>query len=91
MDIEVTVPSLLMDCTGGQTRFMVTAGTLQEALDRLFAAYPLLQHHIYNESGVVRKHVLLYYNDQNLEWLDDLNIPLQKDDRLLVLQAVSGG
>jgi sulfur-carrier protein len=35
--------------------------------------------------------VLLFYNDQNIAWLESLDLPLQKGDKLTVMQAVSGG
>ncbi|CAG7635265.1 Sulfur carrier protein CysO [Paenibacillus solanacearum] len=91
MRLEVSVPSLLRDCTGGQVSFPLEAATLREALGALLAAYPLLRRHLFTEQGQLRKHVLIYYNEDSLAWLDDWNIPLQEGDRLQVLQAVSGG
>ena len=91
MIIEATVPGLLTDCTDGQARFRVEAETLQEAIDRMFADFPLLKRHVYTESGSVRKHVMLCYNDRNLAWLDSLDIPLRPGDKLHVMQLVSGG
>lgn len=91
MEIEVSVPSLLMDCIGGTTSRSLKADTLQEAIDTLFSEYPLLRRHVYTEAGALRQHVLLYYNDQNIAWLERLDLPLRPGDRLLVLQAVSGG
>lgn len=91
MLITVSVPSLLRDCTGGNVKFQLDALTLQEALDQLISCYPLLRVHLWTETGQVRKHVLLYYNDTNIAWLDDLNITLQQGDQLIVFQAVSGG
>ncbi|MCQ6558930.1 MoaD/ThiS family protein [Paenibacillus mendelii] len=91
MRIDIVVPFLLADCTGGKSGFSLEADTLEEAIQGLFAEYPLLRHHVYNEEGQIRQHVLLYYNDENIEWLDNRQIPLQTGDRLLVLQAVSGG
>jgi sulfur-carrier protein len=92
MQLEVSVPLLISDCTNGKTRFLLEAETLQEALDRLTESYPLLKVHLYTEQGNVREHVLLYYNDDNIAWLDDFDrIRLQPGDKLRVLQAVSGG
>ncbi|MBW5446018.1 MoaD/ThiS family protein [Cohnella sp. CFH 77786] len=91
MQLEVSVPLLISDCTRGRTRFPLEAGTLAEALRLLVETYPLLRVHLYNEQGNVREHVLLYYNDDNIAWLDDLDIPIQPGDKLRVLQAVSGG
>lgn len=91
MRIEVGVPGLLADCTGGRAKFALEADTLREAVDRLFAEYPLLRRHVYDESGNVRKHVLLCYNQDNLDWLDHLDVPLKPGDKLFVMQLVSGG
>ncbi|NIK75164.1 molybdopterin converting factor small subunit [Paenibacillus castaneae] len=89
--IECSVPSLISDCTGGKSRFTLEADTLEEALILLQNTYPLLRVHLFTETGAVRKHVLLFYNEDNLAWIDTYNIPLKRGDRLTVLQAVSGG
>lgn len=91
MRITVSVPSLLRDCTGGNVKFDLEAHTLQDAVDELFVMYPMLRVHLFTESGQVRKHVLLYYNDTNLAWLDHFNHVLQPGDQLIIFQAVSGG
>jgi adenylyltransferase/sulfurtransferase len=91
MPIEVRVPGLLRDCTQQKTHFSLEATTLAEALTRLVEEYPLLRRHIYDEAGQQRQHVLLFYNDDNIKWLERLDVPLQPGDRLSVVQAVSGG
>ena len=91
MQIEVTVPGLLADCTGGRRRFTLEAGTLAEALQRLLMEQPRLRPHLYDEALRLRKHVLIFYNDDNLATIADRNLPLRPGDRLHVVQAVSGG
>lgn len=91
MELAVSVPSLLRDCTGGKSHFTLEADTLEHAMIRLFVDYPLLKHHLYDEAGKLRQHVLIYYNEDNIEWLKHRQIPLKADDKLLILQAVSGG
>jgi molybdopterin converting factor small subunit len=91
MTIEVTVPSLLADCTGGRRQFPLVAATLADALQRLLEEYPRLRPHLYDEALQLRRHVLIFYNDDNLATIPDRNVPLRAGDRLLVLQAVSGG
>jgi molybdopterin synthase sulfur carrier subunit len=91
MELAVSVPSLLRDCTGGKSNFTLEAGTLEEAMANLFAVYPLLKRHLFDEAGKLRQHVLIYYNEDNLEWLEHQQIPLRAGDKLLILQAVSGG
>jgi molybdopterin synthase sulfur carrier subunit len=91
MEISVTVPSLLRDCTENRTGFTLEAGTVAEALRELLERYPLLRFHLYDDAEQLRRHVLLYYNDQNLAWLPSLDVPLRPGDELTVVQNVSGG
>lgn len=91
MEIEVSVPTLLANCTGGKARFPLLVDTLQEALDSLFSKYPLLKHHVFTEADEVRQHVLICYNKDNIAWLESLDIPLHEGDKVFVMQLVSGG
>lgn len=89
--IEITIPSLLADCTGGRSSFTLRAATLAGALEAMRQVYPLLRIHLYEESGKLRQHVVIFYNGENTRWLSTLNVPLKPGDRIDVLQAVSGG
>lgn len=91
MQIEVRVPALLKSSTDNQTRFPLEAATLADAMEQLVVQYPLLRRHLYTENGQLRQHVLIFYNDDNIKWLERHDIPLQPGDRLSVVQAVSGG
>jgi sulfur-carrier protein len=87
----VTIPALLQDCTGDKTKFMIEAATLSEALTKMKQSYPLLRFHLFTEDEQLREHVLIFYNEKSIAWLDDLHIPLQQGDKITVMQAVSGG
>lgn len=91
MGIAVSVPGLLRDCIGGRSSVTIPATTLGEALQRLRDEYPLLRAHMYDEHERLRQHVLVFYNTDNIAWLDRLDVPLEPGDRITVLQAVSGG
>jgi sulfur-carrier protein len=91
VSIEVSVPTFLRDCTDGHNTVTIEAATLEEALARLRETYPLLRIHLYDEQMQLRQHVLLFYNDESTRWLDTLDVPLRRGDRLEIVQAVSGG
>ena len=91
MQIDVTIPSLLADCTGGRRHFALEADTLAGALQRLLEDHPRLRPHLYDEAMRVRRHVLIFFNDDNLALIEDRGVRLQAGDRLQVVQAVSGG
>jgi sulfur-carrier protein len=89
--VEVNVPSLLRDCVGGRGRLTVEGETLRDALEQLFAAYPLLRHHLFLENGRLRQHVLIFYNGENIALLEALDPSLRPGDRIDIVQNVSGG
>lgn len=91
MRILVQIPSLLIHCTNGETRVGVEADTLSAALDSLLKDYPLLKTHLYDGKGVRREHVLIFLNEENIDWLDDPDTALKSGDQIIILQAVSGG
>jgi molybdopterin converting factor small subunit len=89
--VQVRLPGLLAQILGGSREREVQADTLQGALDRLLVDYPALKVHLYDESGQLRPHVNLFYNDTNSRWLSSLEVTVHDGDTVTVMQAVSGG
>jgi len=87
----VAIPMLLGNATAGAREVLVSGSTLQECLDDLFAKYPMLCSHLYEERGRLRRHVVILFNDQNTRWLESLDVPIKPGDRITIMQAVSGG
>ena len=69
----------------------VTAGTLRAALEAAFLAAPALRGYVLDEQGCVRKHVAVFVNIEMIANRAQLDIPLQPDDKVIVLQALTGG
>ena len=91
VSVPISLPSLLRPAAEGQPEVTVQAETLQGALDALLERYPLLRRHLYEESGGLREHVNIFWNDQNIRWLEDASTVLKPGDTITILQAVSGG
>lgn len=91
IEVTVRVPNLLRDCTNDHTRFTVSASTVEGAIEAMRSQYPLLRMHLYDEDDHLRRHILLYFNDENVAWLPRLDVPVKPGDELRVLQNVSGG
>lgn len=89
--VTVRLPALLTEATGGRKRLAVDADTVQGAIDRLLAEHPALKVHLFEESGALRPHVNLFYNDDDVRRLQSLQVPARDGDALTVMQAVSGG
>lgn len=69
----------------------VQAGTLRAALDAAFLAAPALRSYVLDEQGNVRKHVAVFVNAQMIASRSALDIPLRSQDKVMVIQALSGG
>ena len=89
--VEIFLPSLLHQAADGRSAVTVEASTFQGCLDALLAAYPLIGPHLFDDTGALRQHVNIFFNDQNSRWLDDWDRPVRRRDTITILQAVSGG
>ncbi|MGE4240373.1 MoaD/ThiS family protein [Ramlibacter sp.] len=69
----------------------VDASTLRAALDAAFAAAPALRHYVLDEQGAVRKHVAVFVNARMIADRARLELALAPDDKVMVIQALTGG
>ena len=76
-----------VDCVPQQ----VAPGALRDALEAALRAAPALAHYVFDDQRAVRKHVAVFVNRQLVADRVSLNQPLEAGDRVLVVQALSGG
>ena len=76
-----------VDCAPQQ----VAPGALREALESALRAAPALAHYVFDGQRGVRKDVAVFVNRQLVADRVSLNQLLEAGDRVLVVQALSGG
>ncbi|WP_198674923.1 MoaD/ThiS family protein [Rhodoferax ferrireducens] len=69
----------------------VAPGTLREVLESALRAAPELAHYVFDDQRAVRKHVAVFVNGQMVPERIKLNQRLGAGDRVLVVQALTGG
>ena len=69
----------------------VDGATLRSALTQAFAAAPALKGYVLDEQGCVRKHVAVFINARMIASRTHLDIPLAAQDKVMVIQALTGG
>ncbi|MGH8820223.1 MAG: MoaD/ThiS family protein [Rhodoferax sp.] len=69
----------------------VTPGSLRAVLEAALAAAPELAHYVFDDQRAVRKHVAVFINQQMVRDRVHLDQPLSPGDRVLVIQALTGG
>jgi len=69
----------------------VDATTLRAALVGAFETAPSMRHYVLDEQGAVRKHVAVFVNARMIADRSRLEIELEPGDKILVIQALTGG
>jgi molybdopterin synthase sulfur carrier subunit len=67
------------------------AATVGEALDALFAEFPMLRGYVLDERGALRRHIALFVDGDALQPKSDLGRGLAANAEIHLMQALSGG
>ena len=70
---------------------MVAHGTLRSVLDAALQSAPGLSHYVFDDQHHIRKHVAVFVNQVMVLDRAHLDQPLADQDRVLVIQALTGG
>jgi MoaD family protein len=79
--------------TAGRSRVDVetSGGTLQDALEALFAEHPGLRDRVLTERGEIREHVNVFVGKNEARYTGGLATPLADGMEIAILPAISGG
>ena len=90
MSIEVRIPTILRQYTGGEKAVEASGGTLHELITDLDARHPGLGDRLVDDKGL-RRFVNVYLNDEDVRFLGGLETSVSDGDHVTVLPAVAGG
>jgi molybdopterin synthase sulfur carrier subunit len=90
MAIEVRIPTILRNYTGGAKAVSAEGATLEELISNLESRHPGLQERLVDQ-GNLRRFVNVYLNDEDVRFLGGLGTPVSDGDTVTVLPAVAGG
>ncbi len=88
---QVQVPSLLRKAVGGEKLIQVQGNTVAGVLENLTAKYPALKERILTPEGKVQPFVVLYVNNEDIRFLQEMETPIKEGDTISILPAVAGG
>ncbi|HVK74955.1 MAG TPA: MoaD/ThiS family protein [Kofleriaceae bacterium] len=69
----------------------VPGATVREVLDRVFADNPRLRGYVVDERGVLRKHMVVFIDGQQIVDRERLSDAVGPRSEVYVMQALSGG
>ena len=93
MTIYFWIPGPLRSMTAGHSHVDVetSGGTLQDALEALFAAHPGIRDRVLTEQGEIRQHVNVFVGNTEARAMGGLATPLANGMEISILPAISGG
>jgi len=74
-----------------QPELAVRGRTVLEALDHAVGQYPALRFHVFDSAGKLRRHLVVFVNDENIRDLQGAETRINENDRLLLLASSAGG
>jgi molybdopterin synthase sulfur carrier subunit len=90
MAIEVRIPTILRNYTGGAKAVEGAGSTLDELLNNLDKEHGGLRDRLV-DGEKLRRFVNVYLNDEDVRFLGGLETPVKDGDTVTVLPAVAGG
>ena len=70
---------------------VVAGRTVSESLGQVFREYPMLRGYVLDDQGSLRRHVVVFVNDQMVKDRARLSDPVSEGQEIFVMQALSGG
>ena len=86
--MTIHIPSALRSYTNRQGEVQVAGSTLGQVLSALDSQYPGLRFRIVTEQDRIRPHIRIFVNDEQVQ---ELLTPLDAEDRVYIVCALSGG
>lgn len=89
--VTLEVPRILRESVDGRASLELDADRLDAAFETIRRQWPRLATHLFTDAGEIRPHVLLLHNDRLTRRDAADGVLLADEDRLEIVQAVSGG
>lgn len=91
MSVRVRIPTILRNCTGGQSEVQAEGETVADVLDDLERSYPGIRPKVLDANGEIRRFVNVYVNEDDVRFLQGLHTPVHAGAALAIIPAVAGG
>lgn len=91
MSVQVSIPTALRKLADGKDEVAVEGATVREAIEGIRASWPQLAEQLVDESGKLRRFVILYVNDEDIRFADGIDTALEDGDELTIVPAIAGG
>ncbi|NUU23434.1 MAG: MoaD family protein [Streptomycetaceae bacterium] len=91
MAIEVRIPTILREYTGGAKAVEGSGKSISELIDDLESRHAGIRNRLVDDAGDLRRFVNVYLNDEDIRFIDGISSTLDDGDTVTILPAVAGG
>jgi molybdopterin synthase sulfur carrier subunit len=91
MAVRIRIPTPLRRYTANKEIVEVSAGNVKAAIDALETAHPGIKERLCDENGALRRFVNIYYKDEDIRFLDNIDTRLDDGTELSIVPAIAGG
>ena len=91
MAIEVRIPTILRQYTGGEKQVTADGSSVGSLVDDLDTKFPGLKARLVTDQGSLHRFVNVYVNDEDVRFTGALDTGLSDGDEVTILPAVAGG
>ena len=91
MPSKVRIPTPLRKLTGGYAEVSATGDSVAEVLENLDSNYRGLKAKLLDETGELRRFILVSLNGADIRTLQGLNTPVKDGDEIIIIPAIAGG
>ena len=91
MSARVCIPPVLRSITGGRRELDADGATIEELLRNLARDHPSLALHLFDEQGVIRRHVLCIHESNAVRPCDFASRRIRAGDEVVLTNALAGG
>ena len=91
INVEVKIPPLLGKLVGGASTIRSQGETLRHLLENLDKQFPGFKWHIVSKQGKLHDYIIIFLNEEDIHYLNQLETPLKNGDVINILVVLSGG
>jgi sulfur-carrier protein len=87
----VRIPTPFRSLTRQLSEAPIAGKTVGEVLENLEKAFPGIGARVLDNQGAVRRYVNIFYNDEDIRFLEHLSTPVADGALITIVPAVAGG
>jgi molybdopterin synthase sulfur carrier subunit len=91
MPKKVRIPTPLRKLTNNEELVEVNAATVGEAIAELQKRFPGIKERLLDDTGVIRRFVNVYVNEEDIRFLQNQETALKEGDEVSIIPAIAGG